>query len=187
MRALSRKTAAVVGGLVLLCLPAVAAGQSPSLVRPAAHIASIAAGSIQGNVQDERGAPVPGAMVSAFGATTAFAVSDRSGKFELRSLSPGPYWSGPISWVGPHAGVRLPRAPGPPPDRPRHAAPGPSPLRIPFWRPALASRSPTRPRPKRRAPREPRAFQRRPKRPAARRPTITASSCGDCVTRGAPC
>ena len=30
-------------------------------------------------------------MVSALGATTAFAVSDRSGKFEIRSLSPGPY------------------------------------------------------------------------------------------------
>ena len=93
MRAPSRMTAsAVVGGLVLLCLPSVlAAGQSASMVRPVAHIASIAAGSIQGNVQDEQGAPVAGAMVSALGATTAFAVSDRSGRFEIRSLSPGPY------------------------------------------------------------------------------------------------
>jgi len=82
---------AVVGGLVLLCLPSFAAGQSASIVRPVAHIASVAAGSIQGNVQDEMGAPVAGAMVSALGATTAFAVSDRSGKFEIRSLSPGPY------------------------------------------------------------------------------------------------
>jgi hypothetical protein len=82
---------AVVGGLVLFCLPSLAAGQSASMVRPIAHIASIAAGSIQGNVQDELGAPVAGAMVSALGATTAFAVSDRSGRFEIRSLSPGPY------------------------------------------------------------------------------------------------
>ena len=35
--------------------------------------------------------PVAGAMVSALGATTAFAVSDRAGRFEIRSLSPGPY------------------------------------------------------------------------------------------------
>src|SRR4029453_312868 len=40
---------------------------------------------------EERGAPVVGAMVSALGATTAFAVSDRSGRFEMRTLSPGPY------------------------------------------------------------------------------------------------
>src|SRR5207344_887041 len=58
---------------------------------PVAHIASIAAGSIQGTVLDEQGAPVAGAAVSALGATTAFAVSDRSGRFELRTLSPGPY------------------------------------------------------------------------------------------------
>jgi len=81
---------AVVGGLVLLCLPSVTHAQTPS-VRPVAHVASIAAGSIQGIVQDEQGAPVVGAMVSALGATTAFAVSDRSGRFELRTLSPGPY------------------------------------------------------------------------------------------------
>ena len=42
------------------------------------HVASLAPGSIQGIVQDERGAPVAGAMVSALGATTAFAVTDRS-------------------------------------------------------------------------------------------------------------
>jgi hypothetical protein len=82
---------ALVGGLVLLCLPDLAAAQSAGIARPIAHIASIAAGSIQGNVQDEQGTPVAGAMVSALGATTAFAVSDRSGRFELRSLSPGPY------------------------------------------------------------------------------------------------
>src|SRR5216683_167981 len=91
MRSGSRMTAsAVVGGLVLLCLPSLTHAQSPS-VRAVAHVASIAAGSIQGIVQDEQGAPVVGAMVSALGATTAFAVSDRSGRFELRTLSPGPY------------------------------------------------------------------------------------------------
>src|SRR4051794_12913902 len=91
MKAWSRMTAVVVGALVLLCLPSPARAQSATEVRPVTHIASIAAGSIQGTVQDERGAPVPGAMVSALGATTAYAVSDRSGRFELRTLSPGPY------------------------------------------------------------------------------------------------
>src|ERR1700704_2687512 len=88
----SRMTAsAVVGSLVLLCLPSLTLAQSPSQVRPVAHVASVAAGSIQGVVQDEKGAPVVGAMVSALGARMASAVSDRSGRFELRTLSPGPY------------------------------------------------------------------------------------------------
>jgi hypothetical protein len=82
---------AVVGGLVLLCLPVVSAAQGVGQLRPVTHIASIAAGSIQGIVQDEMGAPVAGATISAFGASSAFAVSDRSGRFELRTLSPGPY------------------------------------------------------------------------------------------------
>jgi TonB-dependent receptor-like protein/carboxypeptidase family protein len=88
----SRMTAsAVVGGLVLVCLPAVAIAQVAGQLRAITHVASIAAGSIQGTVLDERGAPVVGATVSAFGASTAFAVSDRTGRFEMRTLSPGPY------------------------------------------------------------------------------------------------
>jgi hypothetical protein len=82
---------AVVGGLVLLCLPAAAAAQTAGLLRPVTHVASIAAGSIQGTVLDEQGAPVVGATVSALGASSAFAVSDRTGRFEMRTLSPGPY------------------------------------------------------------------------------------------------
>ena len=88
----SRMTAsAVVGGLVLLCLPTASFAQAAGQFRPVTHVASIAAGSIQGTVQDEQGAPVAGATVSALGASTAFAVSDRSGRFEMRTLSPGPY------------------------------------------------------------------------------------------------
>ena len=48
-------------------------------------------GSIGGVVQDEKGAPIPGAMVSALGAKTATAVTDRGGRFEIRTLRPGPY------------------------------------------------------------------------------------------------
>ena len=92
MNTRSRMTAsAVVGGLVLVCVPAVAIAQVAGQLRAVTHVASIAAGSIQGTVLDERGAPVVGATVSAFGASTAFAVSDRTGRFEMRTLSPGPY------------------------------------------------------------------------------------------------
>ena len=88
----SKMTAsAVVGGLVLLCLPLASFAQTDGQFRPVIHVASIAAGSLQGTVQDERGAPVAGATVSAFGASTAFAISDRGGRFEMRTLSPGPY------------------------------------------------------------------------------------------------
>src|SRR3954469_1052673 len=82
---------AVVGGLVLLCLPAVSRAQGAGQLIPVTHVASIAAGSIQGTVQNEKGAPGPGAPIWALGASTAFAVSDRSGRFEMRTLSPGPY------------------------------------------------------------------------------------------------
>src|SRR5690242_2056312 len=92
MRHASRMTAsAVVGGLVLLCTSVLASAQGAPEIRPVTHIASIAPGSIHGVVQDEKGEPVGGATISALGATTAFAVSDRSGRFELRTLSPGPY------------------------------------------------------------------------------------------------
>jgi hypothetical protein len=85
-------SSAAVGGLVLLCLASVATAQTTVVPpRPVSHIASVPAGAILGNVLDERGAPVVGAMVSALGATSAFAVSDRSGRFELRTLPPGPY------------------------------------------------------------------------------------------------
>ena len=48
-------------------------------------------GELQGVVTDERGAPLPGAVVSALGATTAFAVTDSAGRFAFRTLPPGPY------------------------------------------------------------------------------------------------
>jgi hypothetical protein len=87
----TRRTSAAVGGLVLLCLAASASAQSNAQLSPVTHLASVAAGAIQGTVLDERGAPVPGALVSALGATRAITMSDRSGRFEMRTLSPGPY------------------------------------------------------------------------------------------------
>ena len=89
MRRHSRLAAsAVVGGLVLLCTSVAIRAQG---LQPVTRVASLAPGSVEGIVQDEKGAPLAGAMVSALGATTAFATTDRGGRFELRTLSPGPY------------------------------------------------------------------------------------------------
>jgi hypothetical protein len=83
---------AAVGTLGLLCVPvAIAQGQGTLPVQAVTHLASLAPGAIQGIVQDEKGAPVVGAMVSALGTSTAFAMTDRGGRFEMRTLSPGPY------------------------------------------------------------------------------------------------
>ena len=64
MRSTSRVTAsAVVGGLALLCLPVWARAQAVQL-RSVTHVASLAAGSIQGTVQDEKGAPVAHSVIT---------------------------------------------------------------------------------------------------------------------------
>ena len=92
MRSTARMTAsAALGGLALLCLASIAGAQATPQVTAITHVASLAPGSILGTVQDEKGAPVAGAMVSSLGTTSAFAVTDRAGRFELRPLSPGPY------------------------------------------------------------------------------------------------
>jgi hypothetical protein len=83
--------AAAAGVLVILWVPLAAAAQSSSSATLVGSLASLASGAIQGLVQDEVGAPVPGAIVSALGSSSAFAVTDRAGRFELRSLPPGPY------------------------------------------------------------------------------------------------
>ena len=89
MRQTSSLIAAAAGVLLTLCVPNHADAQSsPS---PAPAIAALTPGAIQGVVQDEAGAPVSGAVVSALGASSAFAVTDHAGRFEIRSLPPGPY------------------------------------------------------------------------------------------------
>ena len=55
------------------------------------QIAAATTGVITGQVLDERGQPLPDAVVSAVGGSTSFAVSDRGGQFTLRALMPGPY------------------------------------------------------------------------------------------------
>jgi len=82
--------ASAAGSLVLLCLATSVYAQS-GIIQPVSRVATLATGAIQGTVQDEKGSPVAGAAVSALGATTAVAYTDRSGRFELRTLPPGPY------------------------------------------------------------------------------------------------
>jgi len=54
------------------------------------RLASFAPGALAGVVLDERGIPVPGVIVSALGATTTLAVTDKDGRFEFGTLLPGP-------------------------------------------------------------------------------------------------
>jgi hypothetical protein len=70
--------------------PAAAQLQRPSL-QPVTRLAAAAQSGLRGIVLDDRGDPLTGAVVSALGSTTAFAVSDRYGRFSFRNLSPGPY------------------------------------------------------------------------------------------------
>lgn len=58
---------------------------------PVTHVAAIDTGFIEGKVTDELGQPLDGAVVSALGSTTAFAVSDKTGAYKLKQLPPGPY------------------------------------------------------------------------------------------------
>jgi len=58
---------------------------------PVTKIASTDTGLIEGKVTDELGAPLDGAVISALGGTTAFAVSDKTGAYTLKQLPPGPY------------------------------------------------------------------------------------------------
>jgi hypothetical protein len=70
-------------------LPA-AAQIAPPAHEPVSQLAA-AHGELQGLVTDDRGEPLSGAVVSALGATTAFAVTDRAGRFAFRTLPSGPY------------------------------------------------------------------------------------------------
>ena len=59
--------------------------------KPVTTIVSAETGLIEGTVVDEFGKPLDGAVVSALGNTTAFAVSDKVGRYTLKQLPPGPY------------------------------------------------------------------------------------------------
>lgn len=55
------------------------------------QLASVTPAELRGVVVDERAQPLPGAVISALGGASAFAVTDRNGRFALRDLPAGPY------------------------------------------------------------------------------------------------
>jgi hypothetical protein len=84
----------LIAPIALACLAAL---QSTSVqaqelrIQRVTTIASVETGFIEGTVTDELGKPLDGAVVSALGGTTAFAVSDKLGHYSLKQLPPGPY------------------------------------------------------------------------------------------------
>jgi hypothetical protein len=74
-----------------LAVFAATAASAQSTARPTL-VARMSLGSIQGSVSDEHGGPLAGAMVSAFGATSAMAITDAHGRFVLDSLPAGEYF-----------------------------------------------------------------------------------------------
>ncbi|MEP7119184.1 MAG: TonB-dependent receptor [Acidobacteriota bacterium] len=80
--------------LGLICLggdTAQAQALPPAAGADVVRVAAVTAGSIYGAVLDEAGEPIGGAVVSALGGATAFAVTDRAGAYSLAALPPGPY------------------------------------------------------------------------------------------------
>src|SRR5688572_17219547 len=55
------------------------------------QVASAAHGELHGVVEDDKGQPLTGVVVSALGSATVFAVSGKDGRFAFRSLPTGPY------------------------------------------------------------------------------------------------
>jgi hypothetical protein len=82
-------SAAAVG----LCLTIPALPASAQVVRPQliSRTAAVPSAELSGLVNDRNGRPLAGAVVSAVGSESAFAVSDAEGRFTLRTLPPGPY------------------------------------------------------------------------------------------------
>jgi hypothetical protein len=74
-----------------------ASAQGPSHPAPdraptsVVRLAASRSGTIYGTVVDERGAPIEGAVVSALGGATAFAVTDGTGQYRMTDLPVGPY------------------------------------------------------------------------------------------------
>ena len=81
---------AVVVGLSV-ALPAAAQTTPAAQANLLGRFVVVVPGSIRGIVKDDSGAPIEGATVTALGAMTVHATTDRSGRFEWRSLLPGEY------------------------------------------------------------------------------------------------
>jgi outer membrane receptor protein involved in Fe transport len=66
----------------LALTPELKASKAPAPIKPS---------ELKGVVTDELGKPLSGAVVSALGSSSAFAVSNEVGEFTIRNLPPGPY------------------------------------------------------------------------------------------------
>ena len=88
MRVLS---AAFVVTTAAVCSSSASAQQASTHAPGLRTISAIVAGTITGIVSDERGGPLPGAMVSVLGATMAMTVTDTNGRFALNRLPIGEY------------------------------------------------------------------------------------------------
>src|SRR5688572_1661794 len=80
--------------VALVCVVAVGApahAQLSARPQPVTRIAALAQADLHGVVLDDRGQPVAGAVISALGSMSAFAVSGRDGRFAFRNLPSGPY------------------------------------------------------------------------------------------------
>jgi hypothetical protein len=80
--------------VALVCVVGVSAparAQLSARPQPVMRIAALAQSELHGVIVDDRGEPVAGAVVSALGSTSAFAVSGRDGRFTFRNLASGPY------------------------------------------------------------------------------------------------
>jgi hypothetical protein len=86
--ALSLTTVAV---LAASAAPAAAQFGARTQAPLVAQVASVSHADVRGVIHGEDGAPLAGAVVSALGPTSAFAVSDAHGRFVLRDLPFGPY------------------------------------------------------------------------------------------------
>ena len=71
--------------------PAYAQRAAGPQIRPVSLTASSQTGEMHGIIEDDKGRPLAGVVVSALGSTTVFAVSDRDGRFAFRQLPAGPY------------------------------------------------------------------------------------------------
>ena len=76
--------------ICVAALVAPAAGQVRA-PRPVAQIAAVPHAALRGLVLDEQGKPLEGAVASALGSMTTYAVSDADGRFVFKSLPYGPY------------------------------------------------------------------------------------------------
>jgi len=102
-RAARLVASATIGSLIVIGAPMLASAQSQPATTPVVRT-SPTQGAILGTVKDDHGQPMANVVVSALGAATAIAVTDKNGRFEFGPLAPGPYLlrAHVAGYAGPH-------------------------------------------------------------------------------------